>query len=119
MLPAGSMEVEELRFQVTGYRHCKGCITPQTVTHSLVLLKMGGINARNIELIGIINKPLLLHPVGVCIIYINWARSNKYQSINTSGYLFIYLIVIQNTCLKNFLILLNGIPHDAREGCNM
>ena len=29
--------------------------------------------------IGIINKPLLLHLFGVYIIYINDARSNKYQ----------------------------------------
>ena len=31
------------------------------------------------ELIGIINKPLLLHLVGVYIIYINEALANKYQ----------------------------------------
>ena len=37
---AGSLEVEELRFQSTGRQHC-GCIIPQAVTHSLVLLKMG------------------------------------------------------------------------------
>jgi len=34
---------------------------------------------KHVELIGIINKPLLLHLVGVYIIYINDARSNKYQ----------------------------------------
>jgi len=34
---------------------------------------------KNIELIGIINKLLLFHLVGVYIIYINDARSNKYQ----------------------------------------
>ena len=34
---------------------------------------------KNVELIGIINKPLLLHLVGVYIIYINDAGSNKYQ----------------------------------------
>jgi hypothetical protein len=35
-----------------------------------LLLKMGVIIARNMfEVIGIINKPLLLHPVGVYIIY--------------------------------------------------
>jgi len=58
----------------------RGCIIPQAVTHSLVLLKMGGINAlKHVELIEIINRPLLLHLVGVYIIYINDARSNKYQ----------------------------------------
>ena len=34
---------------------------------------------KHVELIGIINKLLLLHPVGVYIIYINDARSSKYQ----------------------------------------
>ena len=38
---------EFLRFQATG-RQDRGCIIPQTVTHSLVLLKMGGIKARNV-----------------------------------------------------------------------
>jgi len=32
-----------------------------------------------LELIGIINKPLLLHPVGVYIIYVNDTRSDKHQ----------------------------------------
>jgi len=41
MLPAGSLEAEELCFQATGY------IIPQAVTHSLMLLKMGKIIARN------------------------------------------------------------------------
>ena len=43
---AGSLEAEFLRFQATGRQH-RECIIPQAVTHSLVLLKMGGINARN------------------------------------------------------------------------
>ena len=34
---------------------------------------------KHVELIGIINKPLLLHLVGVYIIGINDARSDKYQ----------------------------------------
>jgi len=34
---------------------------------------------KHVELIGIFNKPLLLHLVGVYMIYINDARSNKYQ----------------------------------------
>jgi len=37
---------------------------------------------KHAELIGILNKPLLLHLVGVYIIYINDARSNKYQISN-------------------------------------
>jgi len=34
---------------------------------------------QHVELIGIINKPLLLHLVGVYIIYIKYIRSNKYK----------------------------------------
>jgi hypothetical protein len=41
---------------------------------------------KHVELIGIINNPLLLHLVGVYIIYISDARSNKYQ-INGEDYL--------------------------------
>jgi len=35
---------------------------------------------KHAELIGIINKPLLLHLVGVYVIYINDAQSSKYQT---------------------------------------
>ena len=38
--------IAELRFQATGRQH-RGCIIPQAVTHSLVLLKMSEIIARN------------------------------------------------------------------------
>jgi len=54
---------------------------------------------KHIELIGIINKPLLLHLVGVYIIYINDARSDTYQNV---------LCSVQNIlchcgkCLKEF-----------------
>jgi len=37
------------------------------------------IRPKHVELIGIINKPLLLHLVGVYIMYINDALLNKYQ----------------------------------------
>ena len=79
MLLANNLEAEELHFQATG-RQRRGCIIPQAVTHSLMLLKMGGINARNmLSWLEFISKPLLLHLVDVYIIYINDARSNKYQ----------------------------------------
>ena len=74
-----------------GGRQHRGCIIPQAVTHSLLLLMMGKIIARNmlthvntqssapedgknncpkhVELTGIINKPLLLHLVG-CLYYV-------------------------------------------------
>ena len=40
------LDAEELRIQATG-RQQRGCIIPQAVTHSLVLLKIGEIIARN------------------------------------------------------------------------
>ena len=53
----------------TGRQH-RGCIIQQTVTHSLVLLKMDKIiSSKHVELTGIINKPLLLHLVG-CLYYL-------------------------------------------------
>jgi len=53
-----------------GGRQHRGYIIPQAVTHSLLLLKMGKIIARNkLSLSGIINKPLLLHLVG-CLYYL-------------------------------------------------
>ena len=48
-----------------GGRQHRGCIIPQTVTHSLVLLNMGKNNfQKHVGLNGTINKPLLLHLVG-------------------------------------------------------
>ena len=41
---------------------------------------------KHVELIGIINKPLLLHLFGVYIIYINDARSSKYQIWDTFSF---------------------------------
>jgi hypothetical protein len=38
---------------------------------------------KHVELIGIINKPLLLHLIGVYIIYGNDEWSNKYQKKNS------------------------------------
>jgi len=63
----------------TGRQH-RGCIIPQAVTHCLVLLKMVKIIARNmlswLELL--ISLYCCLYLV-VYIIYINDARSSKYQ----------------------------------------
>ena len=50
MFPAGILEAEEFRFQNTS-RHYNGCIIPQGVTHSLVLLKVGQNNCpKRVEL---------------------------------------------------------------------
>ena len=62
----------------TGWQH-RGFIIPQVVTHSLVLLKMGKITARNmlscLELL--ISRYCCIYLV--YIIYVNYARSRKYQ----------------------------------------
>ena len=79
-LPVGSLEADFLPFQATGRQH-RRCIIPQAITHSLLLLKMGKNNCpKHVELTGIINKTLLLHLVGVYVIYVNDAWSNKYQT---------------------------------------
>ena len=68
MLSASSLEAEELRFQPTGRQH-RGYIIPQAVTQSIAP-EDGQIGCpKHVELIGIINKPLLLHLVG-CIRYL-------------------------------------------------
>jgi hypothetical protein len=54
--------------RLTGRQH-RGCIIPQAVTRSL---EDGRDNRpKHVALIRIINKPLLLHLVGVYIIYVN------------------------------------------------
>ena len=69
MLPAGSLEAEELRFQATGWQH-REFIIPQAVTYSLVLLKIGKIISRNmLSQLGLLKKELLLHLVG-CLYYL-------------------------------------------------
>ena len=50
-------------------RHCYGCIVPQAVTQSSAPEEGRDHRPKHVELIGIINKPLLLQLVGVYIIY--------------------------------------------------
>ena len=66
MLPAGSLEVEELRFQITSRQH-RGFIIPQAVTQSSTPDDGRDQRPKHFELIGIINKALLLHLAGVYI----------------------------------------------------
>ena len=79
MLPAGSLEAEELRFQATCRQH-RGCII-SSCKHSLVLLKMGEIIARNmlswLELL--INRYCCIKFVYIACI--NDAWSNKYHGL--------------------------------------
>ena len=68
-----------------GGRQHRGCIIPQAVTQSSAPEDGRDHRPKHVELIGIVNKPLLLHLVGVYIIYVNDARSNEYQfgNLNT------------------------------------
>ena len=68
MLSAGSLEVEFLHIQATGRQH-RECIIPQTVTQSSAPEDGQSNCPKHVELIGIINKPLLLHLVG-CLYYL-------------------------------------------------
>jgi hypothetical protein len=68
MMPAGSLEAVFLRFQATGRQH-RRCIIPQAVTHSLAPEDGRNHPPKHVELIGIINKPLLLHLVD-CLHYL-------------------------------------------------
>ena len=77
-MPAGSLEAVFLRFQATDRQH-RGCIIPQAVTQSSAPEDGRDQRPKHVELIGVINKMLLLHLVGVYIIYINDSRSNKYK----------------------------------------
>ena len=77
MLPAGSLEAP-----LPGYRPATSRVHYTTSCNTQSSAPEDGRDHRpkHVELIGIINKPLLLHLVGVYIIYINDARSNKYQT---------------------------------------
>ena len=67
-------------------RQNRGCIIPQAVnTQSSALEDGRDQRPKHGELIGIINKPLLLHVVGVYIININDSLSDKYHVYEPSG----------------------------------
>ena len=65
---AGCSKAEELRFQGTTYRQHRGCIIPQAVTQSNAPENGRNHRPKHVELIGTINKPLLLYVVG-CLYY--------------------------------------------------
>ena len=64
MLPAGSLEVEFFRFQATGRHYTTSCNTQSSAPED-----GQNICPKHVELIGVINKPLLLHPVR-CLYYL-------------------------------------------------
>jgi len=76
MLPAGSLEAELPGYQpaLQWVHYTRSCNTQSFASED-------GCDHRpkHVELIGIVNKPLVLHPFGVYIIYVNDAWSNKYQ----------------------------------------
>ena len=80
MLPTGSLEAEAPP-PLSGYRPATSWVHYTTSCNTQSRAPEDGSDHRpkHVELIGIINKPLLSHPVGVYIIYINYARSNKYK----------------------------------------
>ena len=61
------LEAEFLRFKVAAYRQHRGCIirVTQAVTQSSAPEDGRDQSPKHVELIGIINKPLLSHLVGV------------------------------------------------------
>jgi len=80
MLPAGSLEAEAVP-PIPGYQQATSWVHYTTSCNTQSSAPEDGWDHRlkHVELIGIINKLLLLHLVGVYIIYVNDARSNKYQ----------------------------------------
>ena len=76
MLLVGSLEAEAVRPAMQWVHYTTSCNSKYSAPedwrdHCL----------KHVELTGIINKPLLLHLVGVYIIYVNDAQSNKYQTL--------------------------------------
>jgi hypothetical protein len=69
MLPADSLEADELRFHTTGWQH-RRCTIPQAVTQSSAPEDGQNHRPKHVELIGIINKPLLLRLIG-CPYYLS------------------------------------------------
>ena len=83
LLPAGSLEAEFLRFQ--SYRPATSWVRYTTSCNTQVTSAPEDgrdYRPKYVELIGIINKPLLLHLVGVYIIYVNDSLSKNYQIFN-------------------------------------
>ena len=70
ILPAGSLEAYFLRFLATG-RHYKVHYTTSCNTQSSAPEDGRDHRLKHVELVGIINRSLMLHLVGVCIIYYN------------------------------------------------
>ena len=68
---------------------------------------------KHVELIGIINKLLLLHLVGVYIIYINDARSSKYQILMEHSSIITQASVAERRCNSSVEAQLIGLLQRA------
>ena len=77
-MPADSLEAEFLCFQAKGWQH-RGCFLCTTGCNTQPSAPEDGRNYRpkHVELIGIINKPLLLYLVG-CLYYLLSIDVNLY-----------------------------------------
>jgi hypothetical protein len=90
-MPSGSLEAELPGYQsTTSWMH----YTTSCNTQSSAPEDGWDQCPKHVELIGIINKPLLLHLVGVYIIYINDAQSNKYQIDQRIGLTFLCFMTL-------------------------
>ena len=84
MLLAGNLEVEELRFQATGQQHRWVHYTASCNTQSSDA-EDGHYNcSKHVELIGIINKPLLLRLVG-CLYCLEGSSFESAHSLPLHG----------------------------------
>ena len=94
MLPVGSLEADFLQFQATGRQH-RGCIIPQAVTQSSAPEDGRNHCPKHVELIRIINKPLLLHLVS-CLYDLN-----RWYTVKQIPYSKLYFhIYYLSTCSK-------------------
>ena len=102
MLPVCSLDEVNTPFQATGRQH-HGCIIPQAVTQSSAPEDGWDQRLKHVELNVIINKPLLLHLFGVYFIYINDARSDKYQIYFPRCYVCSgwYFVVVNSECFAS------------------
>ena len=96
MLPVGSLEA-----LLPGYRLATPWVHYTTSSNTQSSAPEDGRDHRpkHVELIGIINKPLLLHLVGVYIIYVSDAQSNKYQ----------ILLWLKAACISILTFIFNDI----------
>ena len=100
MCPAGNLDEVEISSTLPGYRPATSSVHYTTSCNTQSSAPENGRNYRrkHVELIGIINKPLLLHLVGCSYYYISDARASKHQTLN----LLEVLVVFIATCFGSY-----------------